>query len=216
MLNLFEELLLLSIHEGKGTSIASTVDALKPGLGGAVLAELALLGKIQTSNNHRLQLVDDSQTDVEVLNDALNTIKESEKERKLGYWINNFSQKKDKYRKQILESLVQKGILAQEDDHLLWAVPSPLQPEIKASAKFWVIKRLRNVAIASEDIQPRDIILLSLVRACGLLDLVFLRDERKLAGRTINQLFYSQAIKDPVFQTIQEIESAIADLVEED
>jgi Golgi phosphoprotein 3 len=216
MLNLFEELLLLSIHEAKGTFIATAVDPIRPGLGGAVLAELALLGKIQISNNHRLQLIEDSQTEVEVLNDAIKALKESDKERKPGYWINNFSQKKDKFRKQIVDNLVQKGIVSQEDEHLVWVIPSPLQPEIRASAKYCLIKRLRNMTLASEEIQPRDIILLSLVRSCGLLDLIFLRDERKLASRTINQLFYSQAIMDPVSQTIQEIESAIADLVEED
>jgi Golgi phosphoprotein 3 len=216
MLTLFEELLLLAIHEAKGTFIGSTVDQLKPGLGGAILAELALLGKIQTSNNHRLQLLDEGQTQLDILNDALKALKESEKERKFGYWINTLSQSKDKSRKQIIESLIQKGIVTQEDDRLLWVIPSPLQAEVKASAKYQVIQRLRGVILASEEIQPRDIILLSLIRACGMLDRVFLRDERKLAGRSINELFYSQAMKDPVFQTIQEIETAIADAVEED
>jgi Golgi phosphoprotein 3 len=216
MLTLFEELLMLSIHEAKGTFIGSTVDRLKPGLVGAILAELALSGKIQTTSNHRLQLCDDSQTQLELFNEALSALKESEKERKFGYWINTLSQSKEKFRKQVVEGLIQKGIVTQEDDRLLWVIPSPLQTEVKASAKYQVIQRLRGCVLASENIQPRDIILLSLVRACGLLDLVFLRDERKLAGRAINELFYSQAIKDPVFQTIQEIEAALADLVEED
>ena len=104
----------------------------------------------------------------------------------------------------------------QEDDHLVWVIPSPLQAEIKASTKYWVSKRLRNDVLTSEDILPRDIVLLSLLRACGLLELVFLRDERKLASRKINQLFYNQALTDPILQTIQEIESAIVELVEED
>jgi hypothetical protein len=51
---------------------------------------------------------------------------------------------------------------------------------------------------------------------CGLLDLLFLRDELKLADRQINELVYKQALNNPVIQTIQEIESAIAELVEED
>jgi len=216
MFTLYEELLLLCIHEGKGTFIGTSADQLKTGLGGAILIELALLGKIQTSDNHRLKLVDDSKTNSDILNGALTALKESEKERKFGYWFNILSQRKEKFRKQIVESLVQKGVITQEDDHLQWVIPSPLQVEFKASTKYWVINRLRRVVLASEDIESRDIILLSLLRACGLLDLVFLRDERKLASRTINQLFYSQALKDPVSQTIQEIESAVAELVEED
>lgn len=216
MLTLYEELFLLTIHEEKGTLIGSSADQVKPGLASAILSELALMGKIQTSSNHRLQLTDNSQTNIDVLDETLKVLKESEKERKVGYWINTLSQNKDKFRKQIIGSLVQKGIFTQEDDHLQWVVPSPLQAETKVSTKYWINKRLRGIVLASEEIQPRDTILLSLVRACGLLELIFLRDERKLAGRMINQLFYSQAITDPVFQTVQEIDSALADLVEED
>ena len=216
MLTLYEELFLLTIHEEKGTFIGSSVDQLKPGLVGAILAELALMGKIQTLNNHRLLLVDDSQTNIDILDETLKALKEAEKERKISYWFSTLSPKKDKFRKQIIGSLIQKGIVTQEDDHLLWVVPSPLQAEIKASTKYWLTKRLRSFVLASEEIQPRDIILLSLLRACGLLDLVFLRDERKLASRMINQLFFGHAITDPVFQTIQEIENTIEELVEED
>jgi hypothetical protein len=216
MFTLFEELFMLSIHGEKGTFIGSSIEQMKPGLAGAILAELAMLGKIQTSNNHHLKLVDDSPTNVEVLDEALAILKESEKERKFGYWINPLSQRKEKFRKLIAENLIQKGIVTQEDDHLVWVIPSPLQAEIKASTKYWVIKRLRSDVLTSEDILPRDIVLLSLLRACGLLELVFLRDERKLASRKINQLFYNQALTDPVLQTIQEIESAIVELVDED
>ena len=85
MFTLLEEFLLLSIHESRGTFIKSALDQMKPGLAGAILAELALLGKIQTSNNHRLQLIDQSQTDVEVLNDALKALKESRERTKI--WL---------------------------------------------------------------------------------------------------------------------------------
>jgi len=216
MLTLFEELLLLSIHEAKSTFIRSVTDRVKPGLGGAILAELALMGKIQLSNNHRLQLVDDSETKVDVLDEALGALKDAEKERKFGYWINALSEREEKYRRQIVKSLIQKGVVTQDDDHLFWVIPSPLQPEIQASAKYLVNKRLRGIVLAQGDIQPRDIVLLSLLRASGLLDLVFLRDERKLANRNIYELAINQALKDPVFQTIQEIESALAAIVEED
>jgi hypothetical protein len=79
-----------------------------------------------------------------------------------------------------------------------------------------VIKRLRDVVLAQEEIQLRDIALLSLVSACGLLDLVFLRDERKLASQYINELLVGKAMQDPILETIQEIDSAITSVVEED
>ena len=216
MLTLFEELLSLLIHETKGTFIRSSIDLLKPGLVGAILAELALKGKIQTSHNHRLQLGDDSQTTDDILKEALSALKESDKDRKFEYWINTLSQRIEKFRKQIVKNLVQKGVVTQDDDRLFWVIPSPLQPEAKVSTKYLLITRLRGIVLAQENTQPQDLALLSLVRACGLLDLLFLRDELKLADRQINELVYKQAINNPVIQTIQEIDCAIADLVEED
>jgi Golgi phosphoprotein 3 len=216
MLTLYEELQLLSIHEEKGIFIGSAVDPLKPGLVGAILAELALTGKICLSNNRRLHLVDDSPTDDPVLDDAIAALKDSEKERKFGYWINTLSQKPEKLRKKITASLVQKGMLMQEDDNLVWVIPSPFHPEIKASTKYSVINHLRSIVLAKEDAHPREIAFLSLVSACGILDLVFLRDERKVASQYINELVVYEAMKDPNLETIQEIASAIASVVEED
>jgi Golgi phosphoprotein 3 len=216
MLTLYEELQLLSIHEAKGIFISSAFDRLKPGLVGAILADLALTGKIRTSNNRRLQLVDSSPINDLVLDDALSALKKSEKERKFGYWINILNPKPEKLRRQITTGLIQKGIQTQEDDSLVWVIPSPLHPEIKASTKHWVVKRLRDVVLDQEEIQLRDIALLSLVNACGLLDLVFLRDERKIASQYINQLLVGAAMQDSVLETVQEIDSAITSVVEED
>ena len=216
MLTLYEELLLLSIHEDKGIFIGSAIDALKPGLVGAILAELALTGKIHTSSNRRLQLVDGNSTNDPVLDDTLAALKESEKERKFGYWINTLNPKPEKLRKKITTRLIQNGLFTKEDDNLVWVIPSPLHPEVKASTKYMVIQHLRGIVLAKEDAHPREIAFLSLVSACGLLDLVFLRDERKVASQYINELVVYEAMKDPNLETIQEIASAIASVVEEE
>jgi len=107
-------------------------------------------------------------------------------------------------------------LLTQEDDNLVWVVPSPLHPEIKASTKYSVIKHLRGIVLAKEEAHPREIAFLSLINACGLMDLVFLRDERKVADQYINELVVYEAMKDPNLETIQEIGRAIASVVEED
>lgn len=216
MLTLFDELFTLSIHEAKGTLIGSTVEHIKPALAGAILAELTLLGKIQISNNHRLQLVDASPINDDVLDAAVEVLKKAEKERKFGYWISALSQRAEKTRKQIIKGLIQKGIVTQDEERLAWVIPSPLDVEVKASTKYLIIQRLRGMVLAQEELQQRDIILLSLIRACGLLERVFLDDERKVASRSVNEMLFSQAIHDPIIQTIQEIETALAAALEED
>ena len=62
MLTLYEELQLLAIHEDKGIIVRSAVEPLKPGLAGAMLAELAFANKICTVANHRLKLEDSTPT----------------------------------------------------------------------------------------------------------------------------------------------------------
>lgn len=216
MFTLPEEFLLLSIHESKGTFFGSLQEHLKIGLGSAILAELALLGKIQANASHRLQVVEHSPVQDEILDRVLGMLKEAEKERKYGYWINVLAQKAGKLQEKITESLVQKGILTLDDEHLNWVIPSPLQPEVKASTKYLINKRLRGMVLAQENFEKRDLVLLSLVNACGFLDLVFLRDERKLAAAYINELLYGQAITDLAIQTVQEIVAALATAVEID
>jgi Golgi phosphoprotein 3 len=216
MLTVYEELQLLAIHEDKGIYIRSAEEALKSGLSGAILSELALAGKICTGNNHRLKLEESSPTNDPVIDAALKVLKKSEKERKFGYWINNLNPKPEKLRRQVISDLVTKGILTQEDDRLLWVSPSPLQPDARGSSKYWLIRRLRGIILAQDDYQPHDLALLSLLHACGLLELVFLRDERKPASQAINERLVFQAMNDPNLETIQEITATVASLVEED
>lgn len=217
MLTLFDELFLLSIHEAKGVQIKTTTERLKLGLAGALLAELALLEKIKNTDNHRLQVVDQAHTsDDDLLNETIDLLAAEEKGHKFGYWLNQLSQKADKTRKQIIKNLIQKNVFTQDDDRLVWVIPFPLKTTAKASAKSQMIKRLRGIVLAQDEFQKRDIALLSLLRACGLLDRAFLDDERKMASRAINEMLFSQAISDSVIQTVQEIETALSGLVEED
>jgi hypothetical protein len=126
MFNLPEELLMLSIHEAKGAFFGSALERLKPGLAGAILAELALAGRIQATPNHRLQLIDNNETQDEVLNKVMSALKEVDKERKFGYWIGTLSQKAEKFQERTIESLIQKGVLTQDDERLRSARPGVL------------------------------------------------------------------------------------------
>ncbi len=216
MITLYEELLLLAIHEDKGIIIGSARERLAPGVVAAILAELALGGKICATNNHRLQVANSDPTNDVILDEALAILQGSEKERKFGYWLNNLVEKPDKLLKKIIKGMVQKGILSLEDDNLVWVIPSPLHPELNASAKYAVIQHLRSIVLAKEKAELKEITYLSLLSACGLLDLAFLRDERKVAGQYINELVVGEAMTEPLLETIQEIDAAIMGVVEEE
>ena len=216
MLTLFEELFALSIHEDKGTVISSSGAGLQLGLSGALLAQLALREKVSITENHRVCLVNSEPTEDEILDEAIQTIQASEKERKFSYWIDAFSQKPEKFRKHLTERLVRRGVVSEEEDHLVWVVPSRDFPNIEASTKFVIKRRLRSIILANESASLRDIALLTMVKACGLSFLVFLRDERKLAARRTNELMVGAAMKNPIAQTIEEIAAALEGMIDED
>ncbi len=213
---LAEALFILAVHEDKVEVIKTAHERLKAGLAGALLAELALMGHIQGSKNHKLQVVDGKPRENPILNEALADVLETEKEKKFGFWVETLAPKSEKIHAQLCSSLAQKGILAREDDHLYWVIPSPLQPDTKASAKYILSRRLRGVVLAQESFSTFDLVLLGLLRACNLLELVFLRDERKLAERFIREQVFRYAINDTALQVVQEIEAAVASVVEED
>jgi hypothetical protein len=49
-----------------------------------------------------------------------------------------------------------------------------------------------------------------------MLDLVFFKDERKLARRRIDEAMLAEALRDPLAQTVQEIGSGIAARIDSD
>jgi hypothetical protein len=72
-----------------------------------------------------------------------------------------------------------------------------------------VINQLRSTLLAQEDMQLLDIALPSLLSACGLLESVFLRDERKLASQYHNALIVVQVMKELIIETVCEIVTLI-------
>ncbi len=214
-LNLYEELYLLAIHEEKGTILAAAERNLPYGIAGAMLAELALLGMIQINDRHRVEVKDAAQLEDDFLNHTLQEIKASEQPHKIGYWIDRLSDEPKKFYKHLAEKLVQEGVVTREDKRLLWVVPPPEAPEPCGSEKFWLKARLRKVALAGQEADLRDLALLKLAQACNWEDLLFMKDERKVASRRLYELLVSAAMRDPAAQAVEEIGSAIESVAED-
>jgi hypothetical protein len=216
MLTLFEELLLLSIDDENGSPHPSMTDNLGYGMSGSLMTELAMRGKAWVGESHRLELKDAAQTEDEILDDALEQIQASTQPRKVTYWIKHFSDEPKKFRQRLIERLEANGVVKQEENRLIWVIPYADSPEINASAKFMLKARLRKGVLAEEDPEAHDLALLGLVKACNLLNLVFTKDERKMARRRIYELTVGKTLKDPLFQSIQEIEAAVESQAEAD
>jgi hypothetical protein len=216
MLTLFEELFLLSIDDENGSPLPSVTDNLESGLSGSIIAELVSRGKATAKESHRLELVDSAPTGDDVLDEAVKQIQSMEQTRKVTYWIKHFTDEPKKFHKRLVERLETQGIVKSEGNRLSWVIPYADTPAEGGSAKYVVKSRLRHTLLTGGDVDIHDLILLSLVKACNVLNLVFTKDERKMARRRIYELTVEKSLKDPLYQSIQEIQAAVESQVDAD
>ena len=182
MLTLPEELMLLALRDEKGSVIFSASTALPYGLAGAVLLELFFKGKI-TYGNKKIQVIDKSTIDDPVLNEALNLIKNSSKDRNPKYWVQKINNKVKKLKQRVIDNLVAQQILNREGHKILWFFNIDRYPTLDVVPEMEIRTTIRNIVLNDHEATEREIALLSLMKACSLINEVFQRSERKLAKK---------------------------------
>lgn len=216
MLTLYENLFLVGLHEEKVAPIPSAESALRVGLAGAMLAEMAFRNRIETDLKQRVKIVNPEPTGEPPLDDALAKIQANSSHKKISYWLGELSAKPERLTKSLFQQLIEKGVLKEEDDEYSWLKPYPADSALQTNAKFTLKQRLRLIGLAEDTPDLPELALLSLLRACGKLDLVFLKDERKTVSRLIYELLVSEALKESNVQIIQEIEAAVESRIDSD
>jgi hypothetical protein len=213
MQTLFEDFYLLCIHEDKGTVVKSAEGALRYGLAGAILAELALSNRLRVDAKHRLEAADPTPTGDAVLDEALHKIHKADEAQKVGAWVKTLSKGSADLRETLAARLVQAGVVTEEETRFLWVTPYPPGQPGAPSARYWLKNDLRATALACMDTDVRRLALLMLVQACDLLSLAFTKDERKVADGNIYELLMAEGLRSPVVQTLQEIGEVLESLV---
>jgi hypothetical protein len=200
---------LLTLNDEREKKNTTKYEKLNYGLAGSILIELALSGKVMVNQKHRLEVVDAASTEDEIMDRTLLVLQESDKKRKLTYWVEALTGKFEKINKRLTERLVSNGVFIVEDDELLWAIPSEVYPEHNASAKYCLKESLRAIVLGDGVGDIRSLSLLCMVNSSEMLDLVFTRDERREANRNIHEMLVTEALKNPAAQVIEEINNAI-------
>ena len=216
MLPIFEELFLLALDEETGRSLTFTKKTLAHGLSGGILAELAFLSKVCSNEKHRLELMDPSLTGDDILDESIEEIRSSDKLRRTSYWVSQFSSRPKKLRERIGDRLAAKDLLSKDDRRFFWTMPSGGDNALTARTKFEMKTPLRAAILSNGESGPRDLSLLMVASATGLLNLIFTQDELPIAHQRIHQKFVHDALGNPVMQTIEEIEQAIISSLEDE
>ena len=193
-LALHEELVLLCLHDRKGTIISATS---RFGVAGALVAELLLQELISVDMSRRRKLIDANNSrwlNEPILNECLQKIRTAKRRARLSTWVSRFADL-SKLEHRIAEQLCRRGILRADEGKLLLIFKQNIYPEIDPGPERAVIERLREAIFTdTNNISPRTAILASLANASALLHPIFGRKELKPRKRRLKQLATGQLV----------------------
>jgi Golgi phosphoprotein 3 len=196
-----EEFLLLALSDPKGGFVREPPDRFENALAGAILMDLALLNRIDTDLDH-LILVDPSPTGDPLLDKALTAIRESPDSRSTSYWIEEIRYRIDEFREVLIRRLIDRGVLKREDKKLLGIIPQTRYAVSPGPEEREVRERLRATILSDDIPDPKDVLLISLLVSCNLIDRLFSRAESEAAQDRIDQISQMDLIGQAVFKTI--------------
>ena len=208
-LSIAEEMLLLLLHDDDGTFIRLPDWSIRYALSGSVLMELAELGRIDT-DLERLFVVSEEPVENELINSLLHEIIREENDQNTRFWVERTAVHAEAIREHALNSLIEKGILEKREQQFLWVFRSRKYPIIDGRAEKEVKLRLFEVLLSDVLPSPRDVVILCLSHACGILNEILPRHELDRALDRIEQVRRLDLIGQTVAKAIWDIEISIA------
>jgi hypothetical protein len=158
-----EELLLLAYNDEKGTQLVAGTQ-LDPALAGAILAELAVNGRLELSDK-KVTVKDPSPLGDSELDATLARIAEEGKERKPAWWVQRLQSAK--LRKRLLTRLAESGVLTEQRGKVLGIFPTTRWPEASPDVEAAVRDRVAG-ALAGADPDARTAVLIAIAHAAKL------------------------------------------------
>lgn len=163
-----EDVLLLGYDEKTGRPTMSAI-GLKAGLAGAVLAELAIQGRVSLSGEG-VVVADPAPVGEPELDAALERITAEAKVRKPEWWIDKLDG--DALRQRLLVRLVERGVLSEARSKVLGLFKTVKYPELDGSVERAVRQKVESVLAGAEP-DPRTAVVIGVLHAAKALDKQF-------------------------------------------
>ena len=208
MLSFVEEIILLLLEDDEGRFIHVPELSIRCVLAGAVLMELALANRIDT-DLEELTVIDSTSLNDDLLDPTLQKLVESDQEGNARFWVEYISRDADTFREIALARLVDKKILECVDDRLLWVFKTRRYPLIDGRAEREVKLRIMDILFSDIIPDPRDIVIISLVDACGIFKHLLSEREHQRAMNRIRQCRKMDLIGQAVTGSVREIEASL-------
>ena len=208
-LPLYEEILLLALDDGDGTT--SQAGFYTNAMGGAILAELAMTGSISIADDKKkkVSLVRRSRLDDPILDECLTMIAEAKKPKKASEWVGKFAGVKD-LKHRVARQLVAKGVLAEETDTVLMVFRRTVYPEVDGGPEKDLRERMKKaIFTATTDLEARTVVIIALAQAAGMLNKVFPKKKLKERKKRLEQLNTGQLAGKATKEAVEAVQAAI-------
>lgn len=173
MITFAEETLALLLDDRTGAFLPIGKYALEHALVGGVLMDLAFADRIDT-DPEKLMIIDASPTGNGMLDGVLQRIGSSNVTRDTAAWLEIISEEQgESIQEQAIDSLVERGVLERHEEKYLWVFRSRRYPMIDGKIQREARQRVVGVLFSGDIPDPRDIALICIADACGLLKTVF-------------------------------------------
>ena len=209
MLRFAEEIMLLLLNDEDGEFVPVPGWSLQCAFAGAVLMDLALEHRIDT-DVEKLVLVDPTPLGDDLLDPTLALIARETKTYDARHWVERIADNADGIREGALARLVDRGILRREDNRFLWVFRSRRYPIIDGKAEREVKLRIMEVLFGEQIPDPRDVVIICLVDACGILKEMLSERELERASERIGQVTKLDLIGQAVSKAVWDIQASIA------
>ena len=204
-----EELLLLFLTEDAGDLMHIPESRLHLVLAGATLMDLAMEHRIDT-DAAALTLLDDTPTGDSLLDPALADIAESyapKRRQSPSYWVRRTAKHGEEIKAEALRRLVKAGILESPQEGYLFLASGVMRSRMYPSSEGKVTEvrlRVMRELFADEVPDSRDIVIISLIHACGEFERLLSKEEFEQVRPRIEVLSKLDLIGREVARSIRE------------
>jgi len=205
-LSLKEKFAILAYDPEKGNNLASNF--IGYGIGGAILLELAGMGKLNIEKD-RIKLLDSKNTGDELLDEALAYLTRSPKPMRVKALISKISSKPGRFKKPIVAGLVEKRYFREERKRFL-IFPYKRYPSAKQSYRKDLVEHIRRLVLRNEKADDDIGMLTGLAGACSFAPKFFkTKEERKRAKTRIKEIVKDSQVDKAIDETIKAVQAAV-------
>jgi hypothetical protein len=208
-LTLYEEILLLALDDDEGTTPLEGM--FRNAMGGAILAELALLGAIRIDDDKKKKVhaAPAARVDDAILAECLAMVRDRDKPRPASAWVQKFAGLKN-LKERAARQLVDVGVLAEEEGTVLKIFKRKLFPERDGGPERDLRARMEKAIFTySSELESRTVIIVALAKATGMLDRVFDKKRLKEQKPRLEDIMSGQVAGQATREAVEAVRAAV-------